>query len=76
MKGINQIPPLGKIQAFLEKLLIQLFSFVVIKCSCIVVTLGENLLLPVMTAGTASFRLRACFEFWPCRKVLILTSCF
>ena len=37
---INWIPPFGKMQTLLlEKLLIQLFSFVVIKFFCIVTTL-------------------------------------
>ena len=41
---INWIPPFGKIQTLLlEKLFIQLFSFVVIKFFCIVTTLVKTL---------------------------------
>ena len=41
---INWIPPFGKIQTLLlEKLLIQLFSFAVIKFFCIVTTLVKTL---------------------------------
>ena len=41
--AINRIPPIGKIEIFpLDKLFIQLFSFVVIACLCIDMTLRQS----------------------------------